>query len=79
MSLCQYKYSLGIPGQGFHKQRIFGFALFDIIGTAVLAWILSKYTSYRFIPILIVLFLIGTMLHVLFCVDTTFVKIITGK
>lgn len=86
MYLCTYKDLLGKPGQGFHRQRIFGFALFDIIGTAIAAYLISIYSNsrhfnsrsfnYNFIKSFLILFLLGTFLHIIFCVDTAFLKLL---
>ena len=78
---CQYKDILGVPGEGFHKQRIFGFALLDIIGTIVAGYVISRmmisrFTLIKFVLVVTMLFLAGTLLHILFCVDTSFVKML---
>ena len=73
--LCQYKDILGKPGQGIHSYRIFNIAIVDVILT-----IIGAYVIYIFIPkinyfvILILLFLLGIILHKIFCVRTTIDK-----
>jgi len=74
--LCQFKNILGKPGEGIHSYRIMGFALWDIVGTVGLGWILSKFISWNVLKSTIFMFLFGTFLHWLFCVDTAFMKFI---
>ena len=75
-NLCQYKNALGIPRQGIHSYRLFDFALADIIMTIVGAYIISKIINYQFWYVLIILFLLGVLLHYLFCVETKFMMLI---
>ena len=72
--LCQYKSILGDPGTGFHSTRIMSFALWDIVGTIVMSWVLSKYSKMSFVKSTVVMFAVAVLLHWLFCVDTTFMK-----
>jgi len=73
--LCQYKDILGKPGQGIHSYRIFNIAYIDVLFT-----IIGAYIIYLFLPkinyfvILILLFLLGIILHKIFCVRTTIDK-----
>jgi len=76
---CKYKNSLGIPGKGVHK-HILGIAyidvIFTIIGGIILSFIFPKTNIWY---ILLILFLFGILLHRLFCVQTTFDKILFGE
>lgn len=76
MSLCKYSKILGEPNIGFHK-HYFGFAIFDLIGTMIIVFIMTffikKYIDkYSFSLIFSVLLLVfvsfGEYLHHLFCV-----------
>jgi len=77
--LCQYKNILGTVGEGIHSYRIFDLAIVDILFT-----IIGAYIIYLFIPrinyfiILISLFLLGIILHRIFCVRTTIDKYLFG-
>ena len=77
--LCQYKDILGKPGQGVHSYRIFNIAIVDVLFT-----IIGAYIIYLFIPkinyfvILILLFILGIILHKIFCVKTTIDKYLFG-
>jgi hypothetical protein len=77
MSLCKYKDSLGIPNKGIHSYRLFGVAIVDVIMTIILAYLISIFTRYNFTNTVIFLFILGIVLHRLFCVDTTIDKLIS--
>lgn len=68
---CKYRDILGVPGQGVHSVRVFGVAAFDVVATFVGAWILSRMFKTPYLQTLGVLFLLGILLHRLFCVKTT--------
>jgi hypothetical protein len=70
-TLCPYKYIFGEPNKGVHSHRIFDLAIVDILGTIVVAYGISQYFNKDFKEILLVLFLLGIILHRLFCVRTT--------
>ena len=74
--LCKYKDALGVPNQGVHKYRLFNVAIVDVILTIVLAVIISYIFSVNFFITLIILFLLGIVMHRIFCVRTTVDKIL---
>jgi uncharacterized membrane protein (Fun14 family) len=74
MNICQYKDILGKPGQGFHKNRFLGFALYDILGTIGLGIIVSYITRWSYLKSILIMFLLGIFFHWLFCVDTAFMR-----
>ena len=78
MSLCQYKDILGEPGKGFHNHFGFGFAILDLIGTIIIAYIISKKYKYEFGEVFMGLMLLAIFLHKIFCVDTVLNKFIFG-
>ena len=78
MDLCKYQNSLGIPNQGVHSYRLFGVAIVDVIFTIIGAMIISYFSNRSFIYTLIFLFLLGIILHRLFCVRTTIDKLLFG-
>ena len=67
---CPYRDILGIPGHGVHAQRIFGYALADIIMTIIGAGLYSVITGTPLYISLLVLFLLGELLHYMFGVQT---------
>lgn len=76
MRLCKYKHALGVPGEGVHSTRFMGVAINDVIMTFVGAFIVSKSFGLPLAPVTITLFLLGIFLHWLFCVPTTFGKLL---
>lgn len=74
--LCAYKDALGIPGKGFHSFRIFGIAVGDVVLTIIVAFFISWVTKRNFLNTLIILFLLGIILHRVFCVRTTVDKLL---
>jgi uncharacterized membrane protein len=79
IDLCKYKDILGVPGKGIHSYRIFGIAIADVIMTIIGAKILSIIFKWKFMYTLIGFFLLGIVLHKLFCVNTTINKLIFGQ
>jgi fatty-acid desaturase len=74
MSLCQYKDALGKPNEGFHKERLFGMARNDLLGTVAISILIGLLMDKNIFLVFIVIFLLGVLLHLLFCVDTAFIK-----
>jgi hypothetical protein len=77
--LCKYKDALGIPNKGIHKYRIFNIAIVDVLLTILLAAFISWYfklSFYKFLIVLLLLFLTGIFMHRLFCVKTTIDKLL---
>jgi len=76
MDLCKYRDSLGVPKQGIHSYRFLGVAIMDVIFTIIGAWIISYFSNKSFLFTMIFLFLLGIILHRLFCVRTTVDKLL---
>ncbi len=76
MNLCAYKDALGKPGKGIHSYRLFGVAIVDVIFTIFGAMLIAYFSKYNFVKILVSLFLLGIILHRLFCVRTTVDKLL---
>ena len=76
MSLCKYRNMLGVPGKGVHSYRIFNIAIVDVILTLIVAYIISYVFKKSFLWVSIILFVLGIILHRLFCVRTTVDKIL---
>jgi hypothetical protein len=74
---CKYKNIFGKVGEGVHSYRIFNIAIVDVVLTLLLAFIIYLFIpKYSFIYISIFLFIIGIILHRLFCVPTTIDKLL---
>lgn len=70
---CKYKDILGKPGEGLHSYRILDIAIMDVLFTILLAKFIQYhfFDAYSFWPIFIICFLLGVILHRIFCVKTT--------
>jgi hypothetical protein len=77
--LCKYRHILGKEKEGFHKTRFLGLALFDTLATIAGAWLISQTFKLNFLVTLVGLFVLGIILHRMFCVNTTINKMIFGK
>jgi len=75
---CSYKNLFGEPKTGIHSYRIFDLAIMDIIQTIIGGYIISIYFGYDKIKTIIWLFIIGILIHRIFCVNTTINKLIFG-
>lgn len=76
MSLCKYKNILGIPNKGLHSYRFMNVAIVDVIMTIIAAILISYLFNTSFFYTLIMLFILGIILHRLFCVRTTIDKLL---
>jgi len=75
--LCKYKDLFGKVGKGVHSYRIFNIAIIDVLLTVIIAYIIYLLMpQYNFFLILIILFILGILLHRLFCVKTTIDKLL---
>jgi hypothetical protein len=70
MCLCKYKDIFGKPREGIHSYRFMDFAIIDIIVTIIGVYYLSQYTKYNFYKVLLFVFILGIIIHKLFCVNT---------
>ena len=76
--LCAYKDALGAPGTGFHETRLLGMAAWDLLGTLVIAWLISRIAKMNVIVVFVMLMLLAEMTHYAFCVDTAVMKCLFG-
>ena len=75
--LCEYKNLFGKPNEGVHSYRIFNIAIVDVFLTIIGAFIIYLFLpSYNFFIILFSLFVLGIVMHKLFCVKTTVDKLL---
>lgn len=77
--ICQYKYLFGVPGQGAHKYRFLGTPIVDYVGTIILAMLLTKFTKIPLVLTTIGMFVLGILLHMVFCLRTGTEIFIFGK
>jgi len=77
--LCEYRDIFGVARQGVHSTRLLDVALFDYIGTIVLAIIVSKFTKLPLVLSTILMFVLGLVLHWVFCVPTSALKFLGAR
>jgi len=78
---CQFKnFSeiFGIPNEGVHSYRFMNLAIVDVLSTIIGAFIIARIFNWNFFLTLLVIFILGIILHRLFCVNTTINKFIFG-
>ena len=75
----EYSNIFGKPNTGIHSYRIFNFAIVDIILTIIGAFLISYLFNVNFMTCLLILFILGILLHRIFCVNTTINKFIFGE
>jgi hypothetical protein len=76
MSLCKYQNIFGKVNDGVHSYRLFDLAIVDVIMTIIAGFIISKTFDVSFIQFTFLLFIIGIIMHRLFCVRTTIDKLL---
>jgi len=88
MKLCKYKNLFGEPKTGLHNYRIFDFAIFDILSTIlvsviihqiIIVQILQKSDTIKLWMVIVFMFILGILLHRLFCVRTTLDKLLFNE
>jgi hypothetical protein len=72
--LRQYSDLFGSPGIGFHEKTIFGLAFWDLVGTLLIAYVVSIYYKLSLLYAFAVVFLIAQLLHIIFGVNTRFLN-----
>lgn len=78
VSFCSYRHIFGIEKEGVHKYRLFNIAIVDTILTMLLAFALALYFKTSFLLVFFILIVIATLLHRLFCVESTLTKMAFG-
>lgn len=78
MSLCKFRHIFGKEGEGVHAIRLLDIAVLDLFFTVLAACLISFFTGWHAITVLITLLILGILLHRVFCVNTTVNKAIFG-
>jgi hypothetical protein len=73
---CDYSELFGKVGEGWHSYRIFNIAIVDVLAVLVAAFILKYLFGGSYLVYLILLFIVGILVHRLFCVRTTIDKLL---
>jgi ABC-type transport system involved in multi-copper enzyme maturation permease subunit len=76
--LCRYSKIFGEPGShaGARKYRIFGIAIFDVLVVLLAAYLISIVCKQKLLYVSIGLFLLGIVVHRVFCVRTAVDKML---
>lgn len=78
VDFCKYRHVFGIERQGVHRYRLFNIAIVDMVLTIIAAVVIALPISLplHFIVVFFILLVIATLLHRLFCVDTTITRFV---
>ena len=76
MSLCKYKDIFGKSKEGPHSYRFLNIAIVDTVLTIIIGYFISKFFKLNLFHVLIGLFILGTIIHKIFCVETTLTKLL---
>jgi F0F1-type ATP synthase assembly protein I len=79
MSFCPYRDIAGAPGTGFHRFRFMGFSIVDVLGTIGMGILLARYLNKSPLRVTIGLFILGIIVHRLFCVNTHLNVLLFGE
>ena len=71
LKLCEYRDILGRPGEGVHSIRFMNIAVVDVVLTLMAAVWLSKIFKLKSGWATVLMFLLGIIMHRVFCVETT--------
>jgi Kef-type K+ transport system membrane component KefB len=66
----------GVVNKGFHSHRIFNIAYVDVIMTIIVAVFLAWIMNWNYLKTIVGMFVLGIILHRMFCVRTTLDKFI---
>lgn len=77
--LCSYRHIFGEERKGFHSLRVFDIAIGDVILTLILSLFIAYVSKINYIIILVITFIIGIIIHRIFCVNTKINTIIFGE
>ena len=72
--LCDYRHIFGKEKEGIHSYRFMDIAIMDVLLTFIGAIIIGYYFKLNIILVFIGLIILGTLIHYIFCVETTITK-----
>ena len=70
----QWEHIFGKPLEGVHTLRFLNTAVVDILGTFIIASLITYFTQFPLVLAIIGTFVVGIILHVLFGVPTNTTK-----
>lgn len=77
--LCSYHHVFGEERKGFHSLRMFDVAVGDVLLTLLLSLFVSYVSKISIITTTIIIFIVGIIIHRIFCVNTKINSMIFGK
>ena len=77
--LCKYKDILGKPNSGLRSIRILDIAILDVLSLIIVGMLISNTFKIPLLYTIISLFILGIILHRLFCVRTTVDRLLFPK
>lgn len=77
--LCQYRHIFGKEKEGIHSYRFMNIAIMDVLLTFIGALVIAYWYKLNIILVFIVLVILGTIIHYIFCVETTITKMFLYK
>jgi hypothetical protein len=77
--LCKYRHIFGKEREGIHSIRLFDVAIIDVVLTVLAAFLISLYFKYNVFIVILLLFVLGILLHKIFCVKTKVDNILFGS
>jgi len=82
--LCDHSTLLGEPGKGSHAVRLGGIAAVDLVGTAGLTFLVTRYGLGRtdaqaYALVFVILLLVAILVHEAFCVNTRLNATLFGR
>jgi hypothetical protein len=72
--LCQYRHIFGKEKEGLHSYRFMDIAIVDVLLTFIGALLIAYRFKVNIILFFIFLIILGTLIHYIFCVETTITK-----
>lgn len=78
MLFCKYKNLLGEPRKGIHSYRVWDIAVFDVLLTFALAYWIAVSNDWEYYSTLVYTFIMGIIVHWLFCVNSTVNEAVFG-
>ena len=76
IDLSKYKNAFGKPGEGLRRFRIFNIAIYDVLVTMIIVYLLCWFTKLPYWNSLFVIFILGIIVHRMFQVRTGVDKIL---
>jgi hypothetical protein len=77
--LCHYRHIFGKEKEGIHSYRFMDIAIMDVLFTFIGALLIAYYFKLNIIVVFIILIILGTLIHYIFCVETTITKMFLYK